>query len=82
MATGLPMDDRRYYGLDALRGAMMVLGIVLHAAMLYLSEPPPRMPIPSDRHNAYAFNLVFDLIHSFRMPCFFVLAGYFGALLV
>ena len=23
------MDDRRYYGLDALRGAMMLLGIIL-----------------------------------------------------
>lgn len=76
------MQERRYYGLDALRGAMMVLGIVLHAAMLYLAEPPPRMPIPSDRNNAFVFNLVFDLIHSFRMPCFFVLAGFFGALLV
>lgn len=76
------MDERRYHGLDALRGAMMVLGIVLHAAMLYLAEPPPMMPIPSDRNNAYAFNLVFDAIHSFRMPTFFVLAGFFGALLV
>ena len=79
---GVVGAERRYYGLDALRGAMMVLGIVLHAAMLYLAEPPPRMPIPSDRNHAYVFNLVFDLIHRFRMPCFFVRAGFFGALLV
>jgi len=76
------MDERRYYGLDALRGAMMVLGIVLHAAMLYLSDPPPAVPIPIERNNGYAFDLTFAFIHSFRMPTFFVLAGFFAALLV
>jgi len=76
------MDDRRYYGLDALRGGMMMLGIVLHAAMLYLSEPPPTMPIPTDRNNSAVFDLVFHFIHSFRMPTFFLLSGFFTALLV
>lgn len=76
------MDDRRYYGLDALRGFMMMLGIVLHGAMLYLSDPPPAMPVPTDRNNAVVFDLIFEFIHDFRMPTFFVLAGYFTALLV
>lgn len=76
------MDERRYYGLDALRGGMMMLGIVLHAAMLYLVEPPPTMPIPTDRNNAVVFDLIFHFIHSFRMPTFFVLAGFFTSLLV
>lgn len=75
-------DNRRYFGLDALRGAMMMLGIVLHAAMLYLAAPPPTMPIPTDRNNAYVFDLIFAFIHSFRMPTFFVLAGFFSALLI
>ena len=35
------MDERRYFGLDALRGGMMMLGIVLHGAMLYLTALPP-----------------------------------------
>jgi len=35
------MDNRRYFGLDALRGGMMMLGIVLHAAMYYMASPPP-----------------------------------------
>ena len=43
------MDDRRYHGLDALRATMMLLGIVIHAGMLYISEPPPAMPIPTMR---------------------------------
>lgn len=76
------MDDRRYFGLDALRGGMMMLGIALHGAMLYLTEPPLMIPIPTDRNQAYVFDLVFAFIHSFRMPTFFVLAGFFSALLI
>jgi peptidoglycan/LPS O-acetylase OafA/YrhL len=76
------MDSRRYFGLDALRGAMMMLGIVLHAAWLYLAEPPPTMPIPTDRNNSVVFDVLFAFIHSFRMPTFFVLAGFFTSLLV
>lgn len=75
-------NQRRYYGLDALRGFMMMLGIVLHAALLYLTSPPPTAPIPTDRNNALVFDVVFDFIHGFRMPAFFVLAGFFAALLV
>ncbi len=76
------MDDRRYFGLDALRGGMMMLGIVLHAAWLYLAAPAPTMPMPSDRNNAYVFDVIFAFIHSFRMPTFFVVAGFFASLLV
>jgi glucans biosynthesis protein C len=80
--TEKPMDDRRYYGLDALRGGMMMLGIVLHGATFYLASPPAAMPFPTDRNNAYVFDLLFHFIHSFRMPAFFLLAGFFTALLV
>lgn len=76
------MDERRYYGLDALRGAMMMLGIVLHGAEFYLAAPPPTLPIPTDRNTSYVFDLIFHFIHSFRMPTFFVLAGFFASLLV
>ncbi len=76
------MDERRYYGLDALRGGMMMLGIVLHGAMFYLANPPPTGPIPTDANNSVVFDYVFALIHSFRMPTFFVLSGFFTALLV
>jgi glucan biosynthesis protein C len=78
----VPTDERRYYGLDALRGAMMMLGIVLHAATLYLAAPPPHVPLTTDRNTSLTMDAIFDLIHSFRMPCFFVLAGFFASLLV
>jgi glucan biosynthesis protein C len=60
---------------------MMMLGIVLHACMLYLAEPPARYPFPTDHNTAYVFNVLLAFIHSFRMPTFFVLAGFFTSLL-
>ena len=75
-------DDRRYYGLDALRGSMMLLGIVLHSATFYIAAPPPHLPLPADRNTSLVMDAIFAFIHSFRMPCFFVLAGFFTALLV
>ena len=80
--NGPAVKEQRYVGLDALRGFMMMLGIVLHASLLYLQAPPPAMPVPTDRNNSYAFDLIFDFIHDFRMPAFFVLAGFFTSLLV
>ena len=76
------MDDRRYHGLDALRGGMMMLGIVLHGALLYLTAPPPGMPMLTDPDQSVVFDHVFGFIHAFRMPTFFVVAGFFTALLV
>lgn len=75
-------EERRYYGFDALRGAMMMLGIVLHASEFYLAAPPPTMPLLQDRNTSYLFDVLFHFIHSFRMPLFFVLAGFFASLLV
>ena len=76
------MDDRRYYGLDALRGGMMALGILLHGVAFYIVQPPPLMPVPTDRNTTYVADFVFHFIHSFRMPAFFLLAGFFASLLV
>jgi peptidoglycan/LPS O-acetylase OafA/YrhL len=75
-------DDRRYYGLDALRGGMMLMGIVLHAGTFYMTAPPPNFPIITDRNTSIVMDGIIDLVHSFRMPTFFVLAGFFAALLV
>jgi glucan biosynthesis protein C len=75
-------DNRRYYSLDALRGIMMMLGIVLHASQWYMTEPPGGLPVPLDNSRSYLFDVIMHFIHSFRMPLFFVLAGFFTSLLV
>lgn len=76
------MEERRYHGLDALRGVMMMLGIVVHAAVLYIADAPPHLPFTSDPNRSIVMDRVVDFIHAFRMPVFFVLAGFFAALLV
>lgn len=69
----------RYHALDALRAAMMFLGIYLHAAVAYspiggwLFKQPP---LTSRLDYSIA------LIHVFRMPVFYVMAGFFAALLL
>ena len=73
-------DARRYYALDALRGVMMMLGIVLHASIFYIEHPP--LPFPTDAHTSIVFDAIVLFVHSFRMPLFFVLAGFFTSLLV
>jgi glucans biosynthesis protein C len=61
---------------------MMLLGIVLHGAGFYMAAPPRHFHMPVDHDTSYAADLLFYFIHEFRMPTFFVLAGFFAALLV
>ena len=69
----------RYHALDALRAAMMFLGIYLHAAAGYSPHgdwhiKPPQVTTALDYTIAW--------IHVFRMPVFYVMAGFFAALLL
>lgn len=70
----------RLHALDHLRATMMWLGIVLHASVLYMAMPSP-LPWHDDRSTPVA-DLLVAVIHAFRMPLFFMLAGFFVALLV
>lgn len=67
----------RRYDLDALRAAAMLLGIVLHAGLSFVSFP---WPVQDTQQNE-VFWLLFAAIHGFRMPVFFVLSGFFTAML-
>ena len=67
----------RRYDLDALRAAAMLLGIALHAGLSFTPFPWP----VQDAQQSGFFGLLFAAIHGFRMPVFFVLSGFFTAML-
>ena len=71
-----PMIERRH-DLDALRAIAMLLGIVLHAALSF-------SPIPwtvKDSQTSEVYSVLFAALHGFRMPLFFMLSGFFTAML-
>ena len=70
----------RYHGLDALRGIAMLLGIVLHAALPYM--PNVEAFWPADESSSHVINTIFQFIHIWRMPLFFILAGFFANLII
>ena len=70
----------RLHALDNLRASMMWLGIVLHVAAQHLVG---ESPLPwRDAARSPVADLLVALIHAFRMPVFFIVAGFFAALLV
>jgi glucan biosynthesis protein C len=70
----------RYHGLDALRGIAMLLGIVLHAALPYMPNVEAWWPV--DDRVSPLISTIFEFIHIWRMPVFFILAGFFANLLI
>ncbi len=79
MNTAATHKDERLHGLDALRASAMLLGLVLHASIPFLNAPfnwVARQP-----SEGWIFDIFFTAIHSFRMPLFFLLSGFFAHLL-
>ncbi|MDB5747311.1 MAG: hypothetical protein JWP72_2159 [Massilia sp.] len=72
--------SRRLHSFDNLRAMMMWLGIVIHVAINH-STGPSALPWRDSQATPLA-DLLLVFIHAFRMPVFFILAGYFVALLV
>ena len=61
----------------------MLLGIVLHASLPYFSRIAEfEFVWPADDDQSIALFLVFDFIHTWRMPTFFLLAGFFAHLVL
>ena len=61
---------------------MMLLGLVLHSAASYVVFPlGPAWPY-KDPNTSTLFDIMVFVIHLFRMPVFFVAAGFFAALLM
>ena len=72
--------DRLYY-LDNLRALAMLAGVLFHAALAYSPLLHPLFPT-ADRSNSGVVDLFAWFLHLFRMPVFFVVAGFFTAMQV
>ena len=68
----------RYHGLDVVRATMMLLGVVIHTALVYCE---PQIWVYEDPDRTALAGILVLAIHIFRMPAFFVMAGFFGAML-
>jgi fucose 4-O-acetylase-like acetyltransferase len=68
----------RLHGLDAVRAFALLLGIALHAAQPFIAGLPwITTETPSDTLAG-----VWYTIHMFRMPLFFLIAGFFGRMMI
>jgi len=72
-----PPRDPRRHDLDALRAFAMLLGIGLHAALSFTGHPW----IVQDEGRSESLGMLVSAIHGFRMPVFFLLSGFFTAML-
>ncbi len=75
--TSTAVFDPRRHDLDAIRAFAMLLGIALHASQSF-------SPIPwivQDSRQEPLFGLLLAAIHGFRMPLFFLVSGFFTAML-
>ncbi len=70
----------RRHDLDALRSGAMLLGIALHAAISFMPGAEGGWAVHDpEQHEAFA--LILAVIHGFRLPLFFMISGFFTAML-
>lgn len=75
------VKTERLHALDSARAIMMMLGLVIHAAITYRITIKEVWPLKDPLNTSIILDYVYEWIHLFRMPAFFVIAGFFGALL-
>jgi len=67
---------QRWHDLDAVRAFALLSGVALHGVMSFMQ---PRVWIIADSQTSTGADVLFYVIHLFRMTLFFVLAGFFAA---
>ncbi len=72
-------QTERVHGLDGLRGAALLLGVVLHATLSFF--PAQIWVVADDQKSVWASGLFF-VIHLFRMGSFFLIAGLFARMML
>src|SRR5262245_54862353 len=70
----------RLHSFDALRAVAMLLGVVIHAGMVY-APLPADIGVALDPNHSTVLVIELFVIHSFRMQLFFLVAGFFAAML-
>lgn len=74
-------DSERLHALDAVRAFALLAGVAFHSLIPWIAGfPDNNGGIPEEPNSAAAAILYF--LHMFRMPVFFLIAGYFGHLLL
>jgi len=77
------IKTKRIPALDTLRGSLMLLGIVLHAAMPFaVLEHDASISFRDPERMSIVFDFIIAIIHSFRMQLFFVVGGFFASILL
>lgn len=72
----------RLHGLDAVRAAALLLGIVLHACLSFVPGIPPELWPISDAQKSEVLSITMFVIHIFRMSVFFLIAGFLSRALL
>jgi hypothetical protein len=76
-----PVESLRYHALDRVRATAMLLGVVYHSLMfrMFVGAATPGPPGMGGRGADAYFQ---DWLHSFRMPLFFLISGFFGRMML
>mgnify|MGYP001822394822 CR=1 FL=1 len=78
----LPHKTERIHSLDSLRAIMMLLGLVIHSALTYgVVDYGSGWSLKDSGATHLSNDYIVSFVHAFRMQIFFVVAGFFGALL-
>ncbi len=77
----MPEANMRFHYMDNLRAIAMLAGVLFHAALAFSVLAHPVWPT-ADRENSLTVDAFVWFFHLFRMPLFFVVTGFFAAMLV
>ena len=75
-----PASIARRHDLDALRAVAMIAGIFLHGMMSFAPLPGDAWPV-QDIGRHHGFDIAMSVVHGFRMQLFFLISGFFTAML-
>ena len=71
-------ESARRHDFDALRAFAMLLGIALHAGLAF--APIPWLAMNDE--TSTAIGTFIEVLHGFRLPLFFIMSGFFSAMLL